>query len=209
MNRITSQRSAYWVMTIVFLFSTAACSATPTGAEIDKSLEAIYLAHFGLEYPSRIDILTHCKQVQDKACLRTYQQVQDAKQYLAGAIKKDEAAVLAHVTRNITNDCPNADNNKDQQVGIRCYGAVISLYFFTTPGADKKLQELLTHSPKSVVHALLRTQFEWFYNRPHVDQWIALITALPKERLSDNEKQPVLQYFKTPQSTVEKFGVML
>jgi len=56
---------------------------------------------------------------------------------------------------------------------------------------------------------MLTVRFEWFYNRPDAQQWIALINGLPSSLISKDNKKACLKYFAESKQSYKIFGLML
>jgi len=196
----------------VLLLMTVNCSASKPEHEykLNDAYENIYLSHFGLEYPPNEQYLKTCQQKNDEVCLKPYKLVQQAKDYLLNAITENKEQTFQRIINTITVYCPKTKNRNNTTDEYYCYGAVIALYLFNDPIYDSKILDFVHNAPKPVINALFATQYEWFYNRPNVDEWISLVTKLPKEILDEDEKRAPLYHFNEAKShTFEKFGLML
>ncbi|MCI0507596.1 MAG: hypothetical protein L0Z73_16000 [Gammaproteobacteria bacterium] len=174
-------------------------------AQLDKAFAALWLADLGLEYPHDQGILDYCVKNNDEACLRAYQQVQGGKKIILETIAQDEALVLRTTLNRIEIKCAS-EKTEDS---IVCTGAVVSLYFFNKDHHQAQILASLRAMSSTSFKRAFSGKYEWMYNRPDPDEWIAFIKSLPDHTMPANEKVPVIRHFEKSKQTFEKFGVML
>jgi len=146
-----------------------------------------------------------CVKNNDESCLRVYKKVQDAKKFVLDAIEHDEAGVLNNTINKIVARC-GGEKSKDD---FTCVGAVISLYFLNNEKYQKRIQEALNNAGSNSIKLVFSSRYEWMYNRPDTDQWIAFVKNLPAEAIPPMEKKTVIESFEGSKTGFEKFGVML
>jgi hypothetical protein len=195
-------------LVLCFLLSGCTNSASAEKAfesKLDKAYEDLYSARFGLEYPPSKKDLDICKNKKIESCLRVYTAVQDAKKFIHEVIERDESLALSDTLNKITVKCGVENSMKD----LTCVGAVISLYFFDKEKYQQQIRDALTSSGNSVIKLVFSYRYEWMYNRPDSDRWIAFVNSLPEPVMSHNEKEPFIEYFEESNKSFKKFGVML
>ena len=173
--------------------------------QLDNAYEALNVARLGLDYPPNQEILDNCVKDNDSSCLRAYKRVQEGKKFLLAAISRDEDRVLRITLNRIETKCAS-EKNGDSFI---CIGAVVALYFFDKQHHQPQIMDALLNKGENLIKWVFFMRFEWMYNRPDPDQWIAFINAVPDDILPANEKVPVIRHFERSKQAFEKFGVML
>jgi len=174
-------------------------------AQLDNAYEALNLASLGLTYPHYQHRLEDCIQNNDESCLRSYKRVQEGKKIVAEAISRDEARVL-HISLNRIQTKCVSDKVEDSTV---CIGAIVSLYFFDKDHHQLVIMDALRAMPHISFKQVFASKYEWMYNRPDPDQWIAFIKTLPDDKMPATRKKSTIDDFEKSKQLFEKFGVML
>ena len=174
-------------------------------AQLDNAYEALNLALYGLTYPHYQRILDDCIKDRDESCLRSYKRVQEGKKFLLAAISRDEDRVLRITLNRIETKC--ASEKTDDS--IVCTGAIVALYFFDKQHHQPQIREALRIMSQPSFKRVFSAKYEWMYNRPDPDQWIAFIKSLPDHVMPPNEKKIEIETFEKSKQPFEKFGVML
>ncbi|HEY5603290.1 MAG TPA: hypothetical protein VIM41_09290 [Gammaproteobacteria bacterium] len=174
-------------------------------AQLDNAYEALNVARLGLDYPHYQSILDDCVRDKDKSCLGVYKDVQSAKKFVLEAISRDEDRVLRITLNRIETKCAS-EKNGDSFI---CTGAVVALYFFDKQHHQPQIREALRIMPNISFKRVFSLKYEWMYNRPDPDQWIAFIKSLPDHVMPPNEKKIEIETFEKSKQLFEKFGVML
>ncbi len=178
----------------------------------------LHLAHMGLEYPPRKEILESCWKSRDRGCLDAYLSVQQGKKIVLNNKDIDPNRTLSFTLDTICKQCDMAlDHHKGIGVESECIGAVTALYFFNSEDEDKIiLNRLEKASPLVLDWVLDGPRAEWFYNRPDPERWIDFVNNLPDETIEqmarpseEMERSFIADKFKTKESEIEPFGLML
>ncbi|MCI0505835.1 MAG: hypothetical protein L0Z73_06950 [Gammaproteobacteria bacterium] len=174
-------------------------------AQLDNAYEALNLARLGLDYPPNQEILDNCVKDNDSSCLRAYNRVQEGKKFLLETISRDEDRVLRITLNRIETKCAS-EKTEDSFI---CTGAVVSLYFFNKEHHQPQIMDALLNKGENLVKWVFFMRFEWMYNRPDPDEWIAFVKSLPDDVMPPIEKDIEINTFEKSKQPFEKFGVML
>lgn len=207
------------LLVLSFLRPLGPCAAADNRAgdltsALHEAFSAIYFTHYGLDFPPNQDIVDKCYAYKDKGCMKVFNEVMDAKQFLMAQVKADPDRVL-----NITLDTifeyaektPDPDKRKTPDEGFTeatiCNGAIIALYFFNQEKQDRLiLDRVKTASPK-ILRLFFVTYYEWQYNRPDPEPWVKFVETLPEKKYSAHFKKDAIETFR--KTDYVKFGLML
>jgi hypothetical protein len=209
-----------YILILLAISSGAACSARGNRRgdlepALREAFRAIYLSTYGLNYPGDDERLANCIAHKTEDCLKTFNRVMDAKQFIVDQIQADPERVL-----NITLDTiftyadlipdrikPLKSPDEGQNEELTYIGAIIALYFFNQDIQDQVIFKRMRTAPAKILNNLFNTAFEWQYNRPHPERWVAFVKTLPEDLFSIYRKKRIINSLKT--TDYKKFGIML
>ncbi len=211
-------KSRPFFLILSILLSSVACanSAEPSDdleSSLHEAFKAIYLSHFGLEFPPNQEIANICYATQDESCLSTFERVMDGKRYIVSQVRADADRVLQITLDTIFRYAAIPDNGTRQtdedliEESTAGYGAVMALYFFDRYGQDRKIVGRMKFATPEVLRSLFRIDYEWQYNRPDPQRWIDFVEALPEKSFPASLKEEIISCFRKSDRT--KFGLML
>jgi hypothetical protein len=190
--------------------------------DLDYAYEAIYLSHFGLEYPGNKKHLDDCIKNRDKGCLSCYSVAKKGRDYLLKWITQDQDRTLKKTLDNIIyycNEDPIEDYGSNEhtskakrynyKIGTLCVGPIISLYYFDQDKYDRVTLERLKHAPPKVINEVFGDNYEWMHNRPDPKRWIRFLENLPSNVMNKSKKTNRIEIFQKKKGAGEAFGVML
>jgi hypothetical protein len=148
---------------------------------LQSSFEDIYLAKYGLEYPSTEERLNRCIKQNDKPCLNIYKRFEKGKKTITSL---PASSTLDTTLDIIETACLSKDENIANSV---CYGGIMSLYFYSSLEQDAKILTRVKKYPKKVRNLMFNNDFFWYYNRPDSDRWV---TYLSKADIEWKEWEP-------------------
>jgi uncharacterized protein YcfL len=157
---------------------------------LKASIESIYLAKGGLEYPHSKQTLDACVQSNDKPCLDAFHHVKAAKTTVASLSDKRALDATLDI---IEETCLSED---DTTANFTCYGGIMSLYFYRSPEQDAKILTRVKNYPQKIRNMIFNNQFYWYHNRPNVNLWIDYIATAGVDWKYDVQKQYVSDLFK-------------
>jgi len=207
------------IFIVLALTLVAACNAKDNGSgdlepELQNAFQAIQLSIGGLDYPGDEEGLASCIAYKDKDCLKTFNDVIDAKQFILAQIQADPERVL-----NITLDTiftyadlipvskipfMHPDELKNERLAYT--GAIIALYFFNRDKQDQVILNRMKKAPLKVLKKLFRVDV-WLYNRPQPERWVTFVETLPENSFSIHDKKFLIDTLRT--TDFKKFGIML
>lgn len=190
--------------------------------KFDFSFPSIYqslgLTKIGLDYPTQ-EALENCKQYRancEKDYSQNYISVQKAKKELLANIAIDPQHSLAFTLDTMCLQCGKNTEalRKENEVAaletsLECLGAITALFYFNDMDQDKIIMNRLLEPSPQVLTWLSKFRFEWIYNRPDPDKWIASLDKLPSGELDPDMKNAIIQAFEEAKVGFEQFGVML
>jgi hypothetical protein len=207
------------VLIVSLLAPAAACAASSKRSDdLERTLQdafrAIYLSHFGLDFPADEDRANRCYVNRDEPCLRTFERVMDAKRYIVAQARADPGRVL-QITLDtvfqygdmISDPASRTAEGEGFFEASTCDGAIIAFYFFDRDEQDRKILDRLKSASPKVLERLFVTYYEWHYNRPDPQRWIAFVEALPERSFSAPFKKDTKDSFRN--TTRKRFGLML
>ncbi len=181
---------------------------------LHNAFRAIYLSTYGLEYPGDDEGVAHCIAYKDKDCLKTFNDVMDAKQLIVDQIQADPERVLNITLETIFTYADLISDQKARQdsSGIipneetTYTGAIMALYFFNRDEQDQVILTRMKKAPLKVLEELFGA-YAWLYNRPHPERWVAFVETLPENSFSIQHKKTIIDTLKT--TDYKKRGIML
>ncbi len=180
---------------LLFLMASCGCIASDKQqkdleALLQKSFNQMYLAIGGLEYPHTINQLNNCIKYKNKECLEVFNLVMEGKRM----VKSITSMKTLDTTLNlIEKDCHSKD---EEQANFTCVGAILSLYFYTSPEQDAKILARMKIYPKKLKNIIFNYDFYWFYNRPNKALWISAISAMDIDWEYKSSKQVLFEMFR-------------
>ncbi len=157
---------------------------------LKKSFSLIYLATNGLDYPVSVSNLNHCIKYNDKECLRTYKVVLEGKKMIKSVSSMKSLDTTLDI---IEKACLSKDEYLANSI---CDGAILSLYFYTSPEQDAKLLNRIKSYPKKIRSTIFFRDFYWPHNRPNKDVWLRAIPAMDIDWEYSLSKDVLLALFK-------------
>ncbi len=188
----TIQKYIQFIIAVVFSLTIISCENNNNKQEsltsvLEKSFGDIYLARYGLEYPSTEEHLNNCIQNSYKPCLDVYNRVIKGKKTII-SLPADKA--LDATLDIIEQACILKDDNS---ANITCHGGIMSLYFYNSHEQDTKILSRVKKYPKEIQSLIFGNYFYWFHNRPDHIAWINYIVA---EIDLDYEKRIITDKFR-------------
>lgn len=159
-------------------------------ALLKTSFEKIYLAKGGLAYPQTKEILDACVQSKDQPCLDAYNSVEEARNSIETIADLD----ALNTTLNIIEQTCLADN--DTMMNFTCFGGIMSLFFFNSPGQDDIILARVKNYPMKIQNMIFNNEFYWYHNRPNPKRWVQYIEEVEVDWQFDTQKQYVSNMFE-------------
>jgi hypothetical protein len=159
-------------------------------AHLKKSFGLIYLATNGLEYPVLVSNLNNCIKHNDKECLEVYNLVLEGKKMIqsVSSMKALDATLTI-----IEKACLSKE---EELANFTCIGAILSLYFYTSPEQDARILNRVKNYPKKIKNLIFHRDFYWAHNRPDKDVWIREVSKMDVDWHNDIHKKRTLALFK-------------
>jgi hypothetical protein len=209
------------ILILLAISAVAACSARGNRKgdlepALQEAFRAIYLSTYGLNYPGDDEGLANCIAHKDEDCLKTFNRVMDAKQFIVDQIQADPERVLnitldtiftyAELIPDPTARLKSSDEGLKEQLTYT--GAMMALYFFDQYEQDHVIFNRMKTAPSKILNNLFSTAaYAWLYNRPYPERWITFVETLPENFFSTRHKKLIIATLKT--TDYKKFGIML
>jgi hypothetical protein len=179
---------------LLFLMKSGSCVAADKQQQdlealLQKSFDQLFLAIGGLEYPHTVKQLNNCFKYNDKDCLRVHNHVLEGKK----RIKSVASMKTLDTTLNLIEKYCLSKN--EYMANVTCFGAILSLYFYTTPEQDAKILNRMKIYPKKLKFIIFNYDFYWFYNRPNTDAWVSAVSTMDIDWEYKLDKQRILALF--------------
>jgi len=182
---------------------------------LQNAFRAIYYSTYGLDYPGDEEGIAHCIAYKDEECLKIFNRVMDAKQFIVAQIQADPERVL-----NITLDtiftyaefmpdpkAKQSDPDEELHDVSTDIGAIMALYFFNRDEQDQVILNRMIKAPLKILEYLFYHPHAWMHNRPHPERWVTFVETLPENSFSIHDKKFLIDTLRT--TDYKKFGIML
>jgi hypothetical protein len=207
------------LLVLSFLCPVSACAAADNRpgdltTALHKAFSDIYSTHYCPDFPPYKRNVDRCYAYKDKACLKAFNEVMDAKQFLMAQVKADPDRVLKITLDTIfeyADKTPDRDKRKTPDEGLTeatiCNGAIIALYFFNQDKQDRIILDRVKTAPPKILELFFPMHYEWQYNRPDPEPWVKFVETLPEKEYSALYKKQLIETLR--KTDYEKFGLML
>jgi hypothetical protein len=186
--------------------------------ELQEAFRSLYFSNFGRNYPGSATLAT-CTPEKDEPCYKIFNRVMDAKQFIVDQIQLDADLVLG-ITLNTIFDFAELIPDYEQWVKLHpgksipeeltCQGAIIALYFFDQDDQDRVILNRIKTASPDILDRLFHKNYEWHYNRPDRDRWVAFVESIPEtDFFSASWKRATIEAFRLETPHFREFGIML